>query len=92
MARLLLFYVDHFNIYVFECNPWNIFAQEPFISTDQKDAHLPPFTVVLQHHTSPHSLISVDKYHADKPKYTTNPLPCYEALKLWDLRFSQLWY
>jgi len=53
-----------------------------YINRDQKDAHLPPFTVVLQYHISQHSLISVDKYHADKPTDTTSPLPCYKALKL----------
>jgi hypothetical protein len=60
----------------------NFCAGTIYNNTDHKDAHLPPFTAVLQHHISPHSLISVDKYHADKPTDTTSPLPCYEALKL----------
>jgi hypothetical protein len=59
----------------------NVCSGTIYINTNQKDANLPPFTVVLQHHISPHSLISVEN-HADKPTDTTIQLPCYEALKM----------
>lgn len=36
MENVLLIYVDRFNIYVLECNPWKSFAQEPFKSIETK--------------------------------------------------------